>query len=81
MKVLVLEDDARLSDIITEALTAQRHMVGTVSDGEAGFDLLDLSPFDLVVLDLLLPGLNGVEVYRRTVIARLTGSGVDVDLS
>ncbi len=75
MKILVLEDDPQLSDIIAEALRAQRHMVETADDGETGWDLIDYSPVDLVVLDVLLPGLTGVEFCQRL---RSRGSEIPV---
>ena len=65
MKILVLEDDEQLSEIIVDALRAQRHTVETARDGETGWDLIELLPIDLVVLDILLPGLTGVEFCQR----------------
>lgn len=65
MKILVLEDDQRLSDIVAEALKNNHHVVETAFDGVAGMDLVELSPYDLVVLDVLLPKIDGVAFCQK----------------
>lgn len=75
MRILVVEDDEQLSEMLADALKAQHHFVETTVDGETGWDLINLFPIDLVVLDLLLPGLNGIEFCRRL---RSRGSQIPV---
>ena len=64
-RLLMIEDDARLAAMVEEYLTQSGYAVTHVADGEAGLASLQDRPFDLVVLDLLLPGIDGVEVCRR----------------
>jgi DNA-binding response OmpR family regulator len=63
--VLVVEDDARLSAVLDQALTEAGHLVTTANDGAAGFELATLEPFDTVLLDWMLPGLDGPTICRR----------------
>jgi DNA-binding response OmpR family regulator len=65
-RVLVVEDDADLSEVMVGALTSDGHAVVHAADGRAALDALAAEPFDLVLLDLALgPGPDGVEVCRR----------------
>jgi two-component system phosphate regulon response regulator OmpR len=85
-KVLVVDDDLRLRDLLQRYLTEQGYAVATVSDA-AGMDkALARERFDLLVLDLMLPGEDGLSVCRRlrgtrnTIpIIMLTAKGEDVD--
>jgi two-component system, OmpR family, response regulator MprA len=63
--VLVVEDDDRLAAAIRRALAYDGYRVTVVADGSAGLEALRSNAFDLVVLDLMLPGENGLEVCRR----------------
>lgn len=65
MKILVVEDDALLADAIERALTQSAHTVQTAHGGRDADDALASSRFDLVILDLGLPQMDGVEVLRR----------------
>jgi DNA-binding response OmpR family regulator len=65
MRVLVVEDEARLARQISSALTDDSHDPVTVHDGETAWEMVLESAFDLIVLDLGLPGIDGFEVLRR----------------
>ena len=65
MRVLVVEDEASLRDGIVDLLTADGHDVTAVGDGVAGVEAGLRDPYELVVLDLMLPRLDGMEVCRR----------------
>ena len=65
MKVLVVEDDTVLSAAIVRALNQAAYAVDAVADGEAANQALGTTPYDLVVLDLALPKLDGIAVLRR----------------
>jgi DNA-binding response OmpR family regulator len=65
-RVLVVEDDADLCEVMVGALASDGHVVVAAADGHAALDALAEAPFDLVLLDLALgPGPDGVEVCRR----------------
>ncbi|MBX3154881.1 MAG: response regulator transcription factor [Deltaproteobacteria bacterium] len=70
MRVLVVEDEASLRDGIVDLLRGDGHDVVAVGDGIAGVEAGLRDPFDLVVLDLMLPRLDGMEVCRRLRAAR-----------
>jgi DNA-binding response OmpR family regulator len=65
MHVLVVEDEPRVQHIIKRALEHDHHVVEVVGDGLRGLAMAEGGPYDAIVLDILLPGLNGVEVCRR----------------
>ena len=72
-RILVVEDDSSISDVVSTALRFQGHSVTQAEDGAAGLRLAMAGGVDLLVLDVMLPGLDGFEVCRR-----LRESGVDV---
>ena len=65
MRVLVVEDDPEISRFIVRGLTEECHLVDLVEDGASAVDLAVAEEYDAVVLDLMLPGLDGFEVCRR----------------
>jgi len=75
MRILVVEDDPVLRDGLTRSLRNAGYAVDTAQDGKIADDLLSVHTFDLLVLDLGLPGVDGLEVLRRL---RRRGSAVPV---
>ncbi|MCB0928646.1 MAG: response regulator transcription factor [Mycolicibacterium insubricum] len=71
MKVLLVEDEKLLAETISVGLRAEGFVVVTAGDGTAGLWLATSEQFDVVVLDIMLPGLNGYEVLRRLRAARV----------
>ena len=65
MRVLVVEDDVRLARQIASALTEAEHDPIIVHDGEAALREATARSFDLIVLDIILPGMDGFEVLRH----------------
>jgi two-component system copper resistance phosphate regulon response regulator CusR len=65
MQILVIEDEPRIMAFVSNALRAEGFTVSVASDGEEGLALALAHPYDVVVLDLLLPGLDGLEVLRE----------------
>ena len=63
--ILVVEDEAALADAVGYALRGDGHEVEVVTDGESALAAATVRPFDLLVLDLMLPGVSGIEVCRR----------------
>ncbi|MBL9015255.1 MAG: response regulator transcription factor [Myxococcales bacterium] len=70
MRILVVEDEPSLREGIVDLLKADGHDITAVGDGVAGVETGLRDPFDLVVLDLMLPRLDGMEVCRRLRAAR-----------
>jgi DNA-binding response OmpR family regulator len=65
MRILVVEDERPLREGLVDLLSAAGHDVEAVADGPGGLELAIREPFDLLVLDLMLPGMDGLEVCRR----------------
>ena len=65
MRILVIEDEVQLARHVTRALTRTEHEARAVHDGPAGLAAALEQPFDLIVLDLNLPGLDGLELLAR----------------
>jgi two-component system, OmpR family, response regulator len=65
MRILVVEDDAVLAAALTRALNQSAYAVDLVADGEAANDALTATAYDLVVLDIALPKVDGLAVLRR----------------
>jgi two-component system KDP operon response regulator KdpE len=64
-RILVVDDEPRVLRMLHAGLTARGYEVTTAATGEEGLDLLATGHFDLLVLDLRLPGIDGLEVCRR----------------
>jgi heavy metal response regulator len=64
MRILVVEDDAALSSFIRKGLEAEHHAVDTANDGEQGRAMALEFDYDLVVLDLNLPGVDGLSILK-----------------
>jgi two-component system OmpR family response regulator/two-component system copper resistance phosphate regulon response regulator CusR len=71
MHILVVEDDAALARQIASALTEAGHNPIVVHDGEKALDKTKAAPFDLIVLDIILPGMDGFEILRHLRAQRL----------
>ena len=63
--ILVVEDERQLAELISRQLTAAGHSVRVAEDGVTALEMLERSPADLVILDWMLPRLDGLEVCRR----------------
>jgi DNA-binding response OmpR family regulator len=73
MRILVVEDQEPLANRIKDVLERERYQVELALDGDTGLEQALLEEYDLVVLDILLPGMNGIEVLKQ-----LRESGVKV---
>jgi len=65
LRILVVDDDPDMVELLTRALERAGYRVDTAHDGEQALDLVEANAPDLVVLDLMLPGMDGFEVCRR----------------
>ena len=64
MRVLVVEDEPAIADFIVRGLTEQGHAVDRAADGVKALDLLAVGTFDIVLLDVMLPKMDGITVCR-----------------
>jgi DNA-binding response OmpR family regulator len=65
MRILLVEDDAALGEALAEALVDQRYVVDVARDGEKGWQQVTTLPYDLVLLDVTLPKLDGMRLCQR----------------
>ena len=85
MNILLVDDDVELCSLLNEFLTREGFKVDCVNDGPGGLDRASQPGVDLVVLDVMLPGLDGFEILRRlrakskVPVLMLTARGEDVD--
>jgi excisionase family DNA binding protein len=82
--VLVIDDDSRVRDILSDLIFSQGYQAVAVGKGEMAIEEMGKHNFDLVFLDLVLPGLSGIEVLKwikaegyKAVVAIVTGYGDD----
>ena len=74
-RILLVEDEEKLARFVELELTHEGYQVEKAFDGRTGLELAEKGGFDLLLLDIMLPGLNGLEVLRRL---RKEGSSVPV---
>jgi DNA-binding response OmpR family regulator len=65
MHILVVEDERRLARLLQRVLEEQQHVVELAYDGETGLELAGQGGFDLIIMDVMLPGKDGVSVTRE----------------
>lgn len=65
MRILLVEDEEKVARFITVGLKAERFAVDSASDGKTGLQMATLNPYDLLIVDLMLPGMSGTELIRR----------------
>jgi two-component system, OmpR family, response regulator len=65
MRILIVEDEARIRAFLARAFEAEGFRVDVVEDGEHGLERALTGPYDLVILDLLLPGRDGLDALRE----------------
>jgi DNA-binding response OmpR family regulator len=65
MRILIVEDELKLAKATARALELQRHAVDTAQDGQVGFDLASTEAYDLIILDVMLPSMDGIEICRQ----------------
>jgi DNA-binding response OmpR family regulator len=84
-RVLLIDDDKRLHELLTTYLEQNGFAVTGAPDGQRGLSALDSEPFDIVLLDVMMPGMDGLEVCRRiraksrVPILMLTAKGDETD--
>ncbi|NEQ24096.1 MAG: response regulator transcription factor, partial [Microcoleus sp. SIO2G3] len=65
MKILLVEDDESIAQLLKESLTSQHYLVDLATDGQEGLELAEAFEYDLILLDLMLPKLDGISFCRQ----------------
>lgn len=65
MRGLVVEDERKVADFVARGLQAERFSVDVAHDGDSGWEHASRTPYDFIILDLMLPGLSGTELLER----------------
>ena len=65
MRILIIEDDSRIADFLQRGLNSEGNHCVVANDGDSGLQLAKGGDFDLVLLDLMLPGMHGLEVCQQ----------------
>ena len=65
MRILIVEDEHKIANSIKKGLEQESYAVDVAYDGESGFDLAATEDYDVIILDLMLPKMDGIEICRR----------------
>ena len=65
MRILLVEDDKAIAQALASALGTQNYVVDIAVDGQDGSELVAVCDYDLILLDVMMPGMDGFEVCRR----------------
>lgn len=65
MRVLLVEDESRMAEALREILRLEKYMVDHYADGISGLAAIESRIYDLIILDVMLPGMNGYEVAKK----------------
>ena len=65
MRILVVEDQRRMAELLRQGLTEDGHVVTVAPEGREGLSLAESGGFDLLILDVMLPGVSGFEIARQ----------------
>lgn len=64
-RILVVDDEPSITEFVSYALQKENYSVDTAADGEQALELIEQKPYDLYILDIMLPGIDGYELCRR----------------
>lgn len=65
MKILIIEDEEKIANSLKKGLQQENYVVDVAYDGEEGYDLASSEKYDLIILDLMLPSIDGLTICRR----------------
>ena len=65
MRILLVEDEKRMADFVTKGLKEERYVIDVAHNGEDALFLVDVNPYDLIILDLMLPDTNGLAICKH----------------
>ncbi|MBF0571770.1 MAG: response regulator transcription factor [Candidatus Omnitrophica bacterium] len=64
MRILIVEDERRIASLVARGLKEEHYAVDIANDGEQGLYLAEINPYDLIILDIMLPDYKGVDICR-----------------
>ena len=65
MRLLVVEDEKRMAELLRKGLQEEGYVVAVATDGTTAFEMAQASEFELILLDIMLPGMDGFQVAQR----------------
>ena len=65
MRILLVEDEKRMADFVTKGLKEERYVIDVAHNGEDALFLVDINPYDLIILDLMLPDTSGLAICKH----------------
>ena len=65
MRILIVEDEQKMAKLLKKGLEEETHSVTIAHDGADGFEISQTHPFDVIIMDIMLPGMTGFEIVRR----------------
>ena len=65
MRILIVEDEKKIADSLKTGLLQESFAVDVAYDGKDGYDLAETTAYDVILLDIMLPGMDGIEVTKR----------------
>src|SRR5712691_10326768 len=65
MRILIIEDEQKMARLLKKGLEEENHSVVLAHDGVEGLELSRMYPFDVIILDVMLPGMTGFDVVRQ----------------
>jgi len=65
MRILVIEDEHKIANALKKGLTHESYAVDVVYDGAEGYDMASVEKYDVIILDLMLPGMDGIELCKK----------------
>lgn len=65
MQILIIEDEVRLAEALAQILREQKYLVDAVYDGQDGFDYAASGQYDVIILDVMLPSMDGYQIVKR----------------
>ncbi|WP_413167161.1 response regulator transcription factor [Capilliphycus salinus ALCB114379] len=65
MRILLVEDDQRIAKALSRSFQTQNYVIDVAFDGEAGWEFVEAFEYDLIILDVMLPKLNGINLCQR----------------
>lgn len=65
MRILIIEDEERIANTIKKGLEQERYAVDTANDGLTGYDLASTEDYDCLIIDLMLPGMDGISICKK----------------